>query len=656
MGLSLLAPASLALAVTVGVAVLAHWMRRPPRARRAFGAMLILRRMRQKIRRRRRVEDPWLLLLRALAMLSLVLAAAGPQLRWSAPTLSPSAGGPAVILLDRSLSMGRAAGGGSAFAWAVARAEEELGRLPPEQPAALVVFDQQAARAVPTLTTDRVALREALERASLGEGGTDLAQALREARAILGGAGGEVWVLSDLAGGWRTQAAEEALAALIGEGAAVVPLVPPGDGDGNAAVVAARQVPGVEGGRLVLEVVHHGAAAREVRCEVTLPGEVSAQLFLTLPAEGTAREGITLPRGVAGGPAVARCDDGVLGGDDALPFLLEGQAKGAVRVLDGAPGDTPLAAEAHFLLRALEAGGLGGVEVLSSVPPDARGGVLILANVSDPLGSAPGLEAFVREGGALLITGGDNVSPERYSRALAGLLPGPLRVDDLAGPGERGAALLPPVAPGPLLAPLGWAGGEPLRTRRALGFSALREDARVLLRYEGGHPALVERMVGAGRVLVWTSTLDLGWGAGPLSPQYPALVQRLVAGLGGGVEGGGGAALVGEWVRDALQGRRVRDPSGALRPELRPEGWRPDRVGMWTVEGPDGNLSRRVAVRTDPAESELRLVEPLEDVERALSPALFERTLDLRPWLVGLALLLLLAQGVLALRLSRRRA
>ena len=45
-------------------------------------------------------------------------------------------------------------------------------------------------------------------------------------------------------------------------------------------------------------------------------------------------------------------------------------------------------------------------------------------------------------------------------------------------------------------------------------------DVTTLLRYEGGVPALVERKVGKGRVLVWTSTFDLGWTNLPLQSEY----------------------------------------------------------------------------------------------------------------------------------------
>jgi hypothetical protein len=50
----------------------------------------------------------------------------------------------------------------------------------------------------------------------------------------------------------------------------------------------------------------------------------------------------------------------------------------------------------------------------------------------------------------------------------------------------------------------------------------------VLARFDGGAPALLERRVGAGRVLLWASTLDLAWSDFPLKPVYLPFVHQAV--------------------------------------------------------------------------------------------------------------------------------
>ena len=54
----------------------------------------------------------------------------------------------------------------------------------------------------------------------------------------------------------------------------------------------------------------------------------------------------------------------------------------------------------------------------------------------------------------------------------------------------------------------------------------------MLARFEDGSPALVESGAGAGRVLLYTSTLGMAWSDLPLTPAYLPLVQQMVRYLG----------------------------------------------------------------------------------------------------------------------------
>jgi hypothetical protein len=78
---------------------------------------------------------------------------------------------------------------------------------------------------------------------------------------------------------------------------------------------------------------------------------------------------------------------------------------------------------------------------------------------------------------------------------------------------------------------------DPFRAPRSGDFSAARfygyravehPPARVLARFDDGSPALLERRAGSGRVLLWTSTLDLGWNDMPLKPVFLPFVHTTV--------------------------------------------------------------------------------------------------------------------------------
>ena len=63
------------------------------------------------------------------------------------------------------------------------------------------------------------------------------------------------------------------------------------------------------------------------------------------------------------------------------------------------------------------------------------------------------------------------------------------------------------------------------------GFTAIARlnpeaSAQVLARFDAGAPALIERQVGTGRVLLWMSTLDLSWSDLPLKPVFLPFIHR----------------------------------------------------------------------------------------------------------------------------------
>ena len=110
MSFSFLAPLGLFLSVLVVGPILAHMVRRRPRQTRRFGAMLLLRRLQQKVKRRRRVRDLWLLLLRILAIWLAVLAVAQPQMEWIESDADLGTARAVIVVVDTSMSMDQRSG------------------------------------------------------------------------------------------------------------------------------------------------------------------------------------------------------------------------------------------------------------------------------------------------------------------------------------------------------------------------------------------------------------------------------------------------------------------------------------------------------------------------------------------------------------------
>ncbi|MFT4627999.1 MAG: hypothetical protein ACI8PZ_006693, partial [Myxococcota bacterium] len=645
MTFGLAAPLALLTAGLVALPVLAHLARQTPRERRAFGAMLLLERVVKRLRRRRRVKDPLLLLLRVLAGLAIALAVSGPKVSYPGGVPEFGGSGRVVIVVDRSMSMQLVDGGGTLLQRARTSARSALAGLPASALVGLVTFDGNADRLTSTLVEDHGRIDTLLESIQPSGGTSNLRAGLIEARRLLGGEPGEVLLFTDEAGPRIVTEARGEIENLVRIGSTIVPFVVQGDPPRNVAITRANYGDGLEGGQVTIRLANYGPDPIEVSCEVLLPDGAAIPIFVDIPPLGEAEDRVTVPAEAEGGVGEVACDDPDLSADDRRFFHLPRVGASRVLVIDGDPGDTPTRSEVYFLERALAP--WGGVRTgltldvasplgMSDLDPE-RHRVVFLANVSDPRGFGPRLTDFVRRGGNVVISGGDNVTADRYNAALSAILPAAFRAPrSLADRDEAGVPLALPDVSLALFEPFsrsGRAGFQRIRADRVMTLEPYEETDEVttLLRWESGLPAMVERRIGQGRVIVWTGTFDLGWGNLPLQATFMPLMQRLVGYLGAD-SGGAGLRLtsvVGEPVMVPLP-EIVIEPT-VIGPEGAPvrsriEGRRllftPDGPGAYSIVVDDAPALAWVAVNTDPIESDVRPYEAVARVERDLNPDL----------------------------------
>jgi hypothetical protein len=203
--------------------------------------------------------------------------------------------------------------------------------------------------------------------------------------------------------------------------------------------------------------------------------------------------------------------------------------------------------------------------------------------------------------------------------------------------------------------------------------------SEVLARFDTGAPALMERPVGTGRVLVWASTLDLTWNDLPLKPVFLPFLHRIVRHLSAYTEppqwltvgqvfdgSATGTRSAPQQPRLALtpSGRRVAlDDEGDSVLEL-------DEQGFYEIrqQTPKGDAIV-IASNVDVAESDLTALDARELAAAAVgraatgtgsAAAAIPQTLEAqeraqRLWwyLLSAGLLLLGAESLLAARLSR---
>jgi hypothetical protein len=229
---------------------------------------------------------------------------------------------------------------------------------------------------------------------------------------------------------------------------------------------------------------------------------------------------------------------------------------------------------------------------------------------------------------------------------------------------------------------------EPFRTPRSGDFAAARfygyrsvkegTGSQVLARFDGGAPALVERRVGNGRVLLWASTFDLAWSDFPLKPVFLPFIHRTMRHLASYAEpapwltvgqvldaSGAGTGAAAQPARVVLtpSGRRMSaEEEGAEVLELTEQ-------GFYEVRGqPADTVVAVVASNVDPAESDLTPVDPREIVAAAIggsgggagsaaqvpqTPEAQERAQRLWWYLLLAGILLLGADTLLSNRLSK---
>jgi hypothetical protein len=159
----------------------------------------------------------------------------------------------------------------------------------------------------------------------------------------------------------------------------------------------------------------------------------------------------------------------------------------------------------------------------------ARARVVILNDAPVAQNTAERLKAFVERGGGVFVALGERASWPTSADILPGV-PGP-PVDRTRGPAARLGALeyghsLFEVFRGPRT-------GD-FASARFYGYRSVTPAANIktLARFDDGQPALMERRLGTGRVLMWTSTLDTDWSDLALKPVFVPFVHRVIRYLG----------------------------------------------------------------------------------------------------------------------------
>ena len=671
-----------------------------------FAAMQLLLRSERRISARRRLREILLLVARTSIAAALPLIFAQPFTERVAdlPPESLSAQS-AVILLDDSASMRRSTDDGTVFERGQERARTLLQQLPNDAEVAFLTVSEKEAADVSELTLERGRLREAVDGARATARGVDYGQALRRAALVLGTsrrAERRIFLITDLqASGWRP----EVLSMPQADHGGLVLLDVGGEGQWlNRAVIGLLAQPAsdtIAGAVTVKAEIADFTGKPHQNLGVTLriDGAVVTKSFIELPANGRQTKTFfhTLPSGGGAHDVEVSIDNDDFPLDDRRLARLELSRALRVLIINGDARTVIREDEAFFLETALRATDRT-TQVTTALPDDVSAGtlanynVVFLANVAEPAPAlAASLRRFVERGGGLFLSVGGRVNPLVWNERLAELLPQPLSQPRTASaiPGQVVGEILddrPPerLAPldrrHPLLANFP-ARGEGLAMARFFKFMLLEPvpetaGAQIILRYESGAPALVEKELGKGRVMLLSTTVDREWTDLPIRSGFLPLAHESARRLAGTSDREGSSVLtVGDRRQLALGPDETRlevtKPDGTVWVANKPRGaaartvafTETDEPGPYQVKlaGPDGSLEAVAAegfvVNLDPGESNPVKLDPKI---RPDQPAAAKKTgeppveqVELWHAIAALLIALVLLESLLTLRWRR---
>jgi uncharacterized membrane protein len=698
--MAFLAPLFLAGLAALAVPIFVHLINRERKEITEFPSLMFLERIPYRSVRRQKIRDWLLFAMRCLALILLIAAFARPFLerRFQDAAGALDSAREVVILLDRSWSMGY----GDRWTRAQDAARAAIDDVGANDRATIVAFSESP-QALSQPTSDKASLRASLATVKLSSRRTEYDAALKLASKIIDEsplARREVVLISDFQKvGWD---GHEEVELPPGTKLTNVDLSQPDPSNLSVAGIEIHR--SLETGRervaVKARLTNTGAKpATGISVVLELNDRVIERKTLTVAANGSGTvdfTGVPLPPGITKGRVTAGKD--VLPQDNDFNFVVAPDQ--ALSVLIVEPADAR-STQSFFLTTALSLGDRplmrSDVKRSSALTfGDLAGRSLVVLNDVPYPGGDMGrrLKTFVEQGGGLLVVLGQNSTAGSWVGTGSDLLPG--AVGQIVDRGSQRAGTLTSLEYAhPVFELFSGPRSGDFSSARVYRYRpvAMTNPATVLARYDDGAPALIEKQLGKGRVLILTSTMDDFWNDLAKRPVYVPFVHQMVkyastyadvrpwfvagqvmevgrvaqqlSGAGSGPAPAPRSADGGEFVAESPSGQTIRPSTGDDGHVIELE-----EQGFYDIRQAGGSrtTNQAVAVNLDMEESDLSRVDPQElagavaprsgDGYRAgigapPTPEEQERRQTLWWYLLVGALLLLGSETVLSNRLSR---
>lgn len=539
--------------------IIIHLIGRRNAPTQAFAAFDFLMAVNRRLAKREKLRQWLLLLMRTLAIAALVMAVARPMP--VVDTVQSDVARKLLLVIDHSASMAYEYDGQTLLEHAKTKAADLVTHLEPGDAVSLVIAGQKLETPFQAPSLDHQAVRSRIAEIELSQGSADLGSAMEQALAQVpqGGEGVVLAVVGDLAAPNFANVQPTTLVPapeirLIDAAGRTTP-----QPLANVAIESLEIEPtglSPRERRFVVGLRNYGADAVS-RCGLSLHvGDgVKQRGYVSIAAQGQTEKILTLSFEEAGyftgEIRLQGCQGDGFAQDDSFYFVVDISPEVSVLAVNGDPRSRPYDDELFFLERAVEAIPAGAAQInlkmvtaveLNQEPQLLQEqDVVLLANVG---GLSPEvvevLLKHVTDGGGLLLTLGDQVGFEAMNETLKALLPHPLRDLHREADPVLGA---PPVGltdfqrAHPIFSGMDLAFEQGLKESKTRSYFNLAVGsgihARPLMRFSNGAPALVEATGElAGRVMLLTTSVDLGLTDLALRPSFPAFLQRTIRYLG----------------------------------------------------------------------------------------------------------------------------
>jgi hypothetical protein len=644
-----LAPLFLLGALAIALPIWLHRLQTQSSDRQPFSSAMLLETTEERVHLQRKLKYLVLLALRIALLLLIAFAFAKPFLERPPTILTAGAAGTHLILVDTSVSMGRA----GVFNQAIAVAGQAVDDVPTGALVQVLTVDD-ALHIGSSLSADRADHRAAVSGLEVGALRLDFGSAMAAVDRLAETLPPPVTlhVISD----FQDSAMPVRFADVIPS--RVTKLLPHVVGTGapfNWSVEYLRDT----AARLDVGLIGFGDRERVADVELLLNGEVVDMRGLSETGPVTLRfTDLQYEEGDNRIHVRINTDDD-LAADNHWFHVVENEAPSPVPLITLNRGGLPVT----YLSAALESdsGPSYDVEPLVIGEFDAR----VLGRhrwaMIDDIGSIDetledALTAYLQNGGNLLAFAGERA-------AISSMLPVSNHQLGAAAIGVGANAFLSPAqidTSHPVLAQTeGW---HSVNVSRNVPIDVQAAD-QVLIRLENNEPFLIERKIGAGRLLLVLNGLDNRWNDLPVRPVFVSFIIE-VAGYLSGINEISKTYTTGASLPLALIGSasgQVVDPDGltvlSLVDTTRAQQIKLDKPGFYEVYTPEGSML--VAANIDPRESELTSIsqELLDrwqdatarpDIIVADQSGLVEsEPLELWHWLLFILAMVIIAESIL---------